>query len=348
LEKPVFTIHDTARVESEFRALRLSREDLRNVRTSFYKKHRTREEALARIHSAPLREQIARRVDFHPLGLVERRDSRLDGASKLLFRTRNDVLIETVILRIDSGRTALCVSSQAGCAAGCTFCATSRARAHDLSAAEILDQLVQAAQLLEAERRRIRNVVFMGMGEPFHNEEQVHGALEVLTSPRCFNHSERKLLISTVGVPDAMVRCAHRFPGVNLALSLHTVRPDIRRKIIPLARVHTLAALRSAVREINSLQRHPVMIEYLMLRGLTDTPADLEALVRYLEDLRVHINLIPYNPIEEAPELTGTDRAGCEAFADALKRSGYHVTLRASLGRDIAAACGQLARRSGG
>ncbi len=342
----MLTIHDPALVDEEFRRLRLGPEVLRALRTAFYKTHASRDEALARIPEPATREAIARAIDFHPLRLERRVDSRLDGATKLIFRSRDGALIETVILRIDSGRTSLCVSSQAGCAAGCAFCATSRVRPSDLSSAEILDQLVQAGRLLAAEGRRIRNVVFMGMGEPFHNEEQLYGALDVLTLPRCFNHSARKVLISTVGIPTAMVRCARRFPGVNLALSLHSVRPEVRRRLIPLSKVHDLDALRSALEEVNSVQKHPVMIEYLMLKGLSDTRGDLEALIAYLGGLRVHINLIPYNPIEDAPELEATEPAACRAFADALRRAGYGVTRRVSLGRDIDAACGQLARRS--
>ena len=342
----MFTIHEPARVEQEFRRLRLTPELLRAIRTSFYKKGRGRDEALAAIPELTKRDALARSIVFHPLHLEQRVDSRVDGATKLLFRSAGGALVETVILRIDSGRTSLCVSSQAGCAAGCSFCATARMRPSDLSAAEILDQVIQAGQLLRGERRRIRNIVFMGMGEPFHNESELHSALEVLTLPRCFNHSERKVLISTVGIPAAMVRCAERFPGVNLALSLHSARQDVRESVIPLAKVYRIEALRAALEEINSIQRHPVMIEYLMLKGLNDTESDLAALVDFLAGLRVHVNLIPYNAIDDAPDLEGTRPEARRVFAEALRRAGYEVTLRVSLGRDISAACGQLVRRS--
>ena len=135
----MFTIHDHSLVEQEFRRLKLSPERLRTLRTSFFKKHESRAEALSEIPEREKRDAIAGKIDFHSLRLEHRVDSRIDGASKLLFRSQDGALIETVILRIDSGRTSLCVSSQAGCAAGCSFCATSRMRPSDLSSAEILD-----------------------------------------------------------------------------------------------------------------------------------------------------------------------------------------------------------------
>src|SRR5207253_913656 len=138
-------------------------------------------------------------------------DSRLGGASKLVFRTVHGQLIEAVILRIGSGRTSLCISSQAGCAARCAFCATGHmGAAVQLTAAEILDQVVQANQLLRAEGRTIRNVAFMGMGEPLHNEAAVFEAIEVLISAALFGLSPGRVILSTVGILDGMVRCAER------------------------------------------------------------------------------------------------------------------------------------------
>ncbi|MEW6302535.1 MAG: 23S rRNA (adenine(2503)-C(2))-methyltransferase RlmN [Verrucomicrobiota bacterium] len=342
-------IHDQRAMAELGRRLRVDPYRLRRLRTVFYKKQAGPERALEEL-PPDVRDRFAAEVGFHSLGLAGARDSKVDGATKLLFRTRGGHLIESVILRIASGRTALCVSSQAGCAADCAFCATGRmGLAANLAAEEILDQVVQANQRLAAEQRRVRNVVFMGMGEPFHNEENLTRALEVLRAADGFCFEERRLLVSTVGIPDAMVRCAERFRRIGMALSLHSARQEVRERIVPMARRHDLKALREALREVTRLRDDGVMIEYTLLRGINDGPEDLEALARYVEGLRVHINLIPYNPIASAPELEGTPPAEREAFAKELKGRGLKVTIRYSLGADISAACGTLAteRRRG-
>ena len=285
------------------------------------------------------------RVRVHTLALHSRIDSERDGASKLLLKTAAGMLIESVILRVASGRTALCVSSQVGCAAACDFCATGKMGiARSLSAGDILDQVLIAGQMLAPEGRSIRNIVFMGMGEPFHNEEALFEALDLLAAPEFFHHSPTKTLVSTVGVIPGMLRCAERFPRVNLALSLHSVRQSTREKIIPLAKLHPLDQLREAVAEVNRRTGSAVMIEYLLLAGLNDSQEEADELVAWLSGLQVHLNLIPYNPIDDSPHLVGSDKATREAFAARVKAAGVATTLRYSLGQDIAAACGQLVR----
>ena len=292
-------------------------------------------------------------VCLHALKLQQQRHSQVDGATKLLFRTARGMLLESVILRIASGRTTLCISSQVGCAAACDFCATGKMGvAQDLTHFEILDQIVQAGQLLADEGRSIRNIVLMGMGEPFHNEENLYRALEALLAPELFHHPPTRILTSTVGIPAAMVRCARRFPTINQALSLHSVRQDVREHLIPLAKKYSLNDLRDAVVQINRIQhgaagrQHPtVLIEYLMLAGLNDSDVDAAKLIEWLRPLHVHVNLIPYNPIDGAPQLTGSSRAVRHRFAARLKGAGLPTTIRYSLGADVAAACGQLVQR---
>ena len=339
------SIHDRDALEDFCRAQRIDPHALRCLRNVFCKRHLGRERALVEIPESQ-RAALAEAFDFHSLTLSERCDSQLDGATKLLFRTSAGFLIESVVLRIPTGRTALCVSSQVGCAAACHFCATGKMGvAHDLSAAEILDQVVRANELLLAEDRRVRNIVFMGMGEPLHNEAALWETLDVLASPLCFDHSLRRVLVSTVGIPEAMVRLARRFPDVNIALSLHSVQPDVRERLMPIAGRYSLGQLRSCLDEVAAAQNHPIMIEYLMLAGVNDTDGAARALAEYLHDLPIHVNLIPYNPIEDAPELISSDRAARDAFAEVLRAAGYVVTIRYSLGADIAAACGQLVQR---
>ena len=213
---------------------------------------------------------------------------------------------------------------------------------------EILDQVIQANRVLRPAGLSVRNVVFMGMGEPFHNEAEVYRAQEVLLSPRCFDHSPARVLVSTVGIPDAMVRCAERFPRLRLALSLHSARQEQRERIIPLARRYPLDRLRWAMAAVTAAQQQPLMVEYLLLDGLNDTDEDVQALIVYLHELPVRINLIPYNPIDEPTGLCGTAPARRREFAAALQAAGFAVRSRYSLGADIAAGCGQLVRSEQG
>jgi len=284
-------------------------------------------------------------VSLHALELFRRSDSDLDGASKLLLRTSAGMLIEAVILRLATGRTTLCVSSQVGCAAACDFCATGKMGiARNLTAAEILDQVLIAGQMLAAEQRSLRNVVFMGMGEPFHNETELFEAIETLISPAFFALSPAKILVSTVGVTDGMLRCAERFPKVHQALSLHSVRQEVRERLIPLARKFPLPKIRDTLQTLNVQYGQTVMLEYLLLAGVNDSPEDAREVVDWTAGLDVHINLIPYNRIEESPHLSGSPVEAREAFARVLKEAGRKTTTRYSLGNDIAAACGQLVR----
>jgi 23S rRNA (adenine2503-C2)-methyltransferase len=329
------------------RELRIDPQSLRRFRNALLKHGRSDGEAFDEL-PALVRDEFASRVEFHALELHSRSDSAQDGATKLLFRTAAGMLIEGVILRIATGRTTLCVSSQVGCAAACDFCATGKMGiARNLSPAEILDQLVQARQIVAAEGRKIRNLVFMGMGEPFHNEVALYEAIDALLAPDLFHQPASRILVSTVGIPDTLVRAARRYPELHFALSLHSARQDVRERLIPLAARHPLAAIRRELQEINRIQRASadVMIEYLALAGVNDSPEDARELAAFLAGLRVHVNLIPYNPIDDAPHLAGSDRPAREAFGAVLKAAGLNTTIRYSLGADVAAACGQLVRK---
>jgi 23S rRNA (adenine2503-C2)-methyltransferase len=342
------SIYDSAAVDRLRAELKFEPRRLRAARTAFCKKFLGVEAALAEL-PADVRDKFARRVEFHPLTVERAFDSGVDGATKLVLRTAAGLLIESVIMRTGTGRVSLCVSSQVGCAAACGFCASGQMGiARNLTAAEILDQVVLAGERLAAEDRRVRNIVFMGMGEPFHNEEAVYEALAIVLAPEMFHHAPGRILISTVGIPAAMVRAARRFPEVNLALSLHSVRQSVREQLIPLAAKYSLDELRAAVAKINQIQRNTVMIEYLMLAGVNDSADDARELVAWLRGTRAagrldaHVNLIPYNPIESAPHLRTTERPERDAFAEVLRSASFVTTIRYSLGADIAAACGQL------
>lgn len=338
-------LNDQPAIEAVRRELAIDPRHLSRVRLAMWKKFAGVDAALAEL-PAEIRSDFASRVEFHPLHLEQRLDSQEDGATKLVFVTAAGRRIESVLLRAGTGRTALCISSQVGCAANCDFCATGKMGfVANLTAGEMLDQVVQAAEAVRDEQRSVRNIVLMGMGEPFHNEQAVYEVLEILIAGTGFNHPANRILISTVGIPEAMLRCARRFPAVNLALSLHAVRQTVREQIIPLARKYPVDVLRETIAELNRLQSTSVMVEYLMLAGLNDSPQDATELADFLAGLNVHVNLIPYNPIEGAPHLTGSDRTTRDAFAAQLKAEGLTTTIRYSMGADIEAACGQLVQK---
>jgi len=224
------SIYDSAAVDRLRAELKFEPRRLHALRTAFFKRFCSPAAALAELPDG-VREEFARRVEFHPLTVERAFDSEVDGATKLVLRTAAGLLIEAVIMRTGTGRVSLCVSSQVGCAAACGFCATGQMGiARNLPPAEILDQVVLAGERLVAEGRVVRNIVFMGMGEPFHNETAVYEVVSALLAPELFHYPPRRILLSTVGIPDAMIRAARRFPQVNFALSLHSVRQSVREQ----------------------------------------------------------------------------------------------------------------------
>jgi len=341
-------MHDLAAVDVAAHELRVAPQLVRRLRNAFYK------QSLPMAHVAvmldpPEMARLIPRLRHSFLSLLTRQDSPTDGASKLAFATQDGLTVESVILRIRSGRASLCVSTQVGCPLACAFCATGRSGfTRNLSRDEIIDQVIQANRLLAPEARRVRNVVFMGMGEPLLNEDSVYAALEVVRSERCLYIPDRYLTVSTAGIPNALLRLAERYPRVNLALSLHTTNTDIRERLMPVARHHSLSALRQALLAMAPLRPGPLLIEYIPFQGLNDSESDADSLADWLGGIPAHINLIPWNTLPNVAGLIGAGLESCRQFGLWLKARGFKVTLRRSLGQDIAAACGQLAgERSG-
>jgi 23S rRNA (adenine2503-C2)-methyltransferase len=233
-----------------------------------------------------------------------------------------------------------------------------------LSATEILEQVVVAKRLAHewsahrAARIHLRNVVFMGMGEPLHNEQPVHEALSFLISDKGFGFSPRHITLSTVGVPDKMVAAARKFPRLRIALSLHAADQELRRRLVPRA-THDLPSLREAIAQINAIDpAGPVWIEYTLLAGVNDSEAHARQLADFCHGLRVEINVIPCNDIAHANVPSGErianhgyhppEAVAQRAFVRVLREAGYFTTLRNTLGQSIQAACGQLIWNSSG
>ena len=333
------TVYDTAEMETLRSRNAVQPHAMKRFRNALFKSALCWEEALALL-PATARSDFSDSICFENLSLLERHDSAIDGASKLVFQTKDGHLIESVLLRPKTGRTSICISSQIGCVCSCEFCATGKMGfTRNLTKAEILDQIAQANRLIKSEGRIIRNVVFMGMGEPLLNLENVFASVEFLTAVPFFNLSASRITVSTVGIPAAMEQFSARFPSVQLALSLHSARQEVRETLMPQARKFPLEQLRKVLVQGGG----KVMIEYLMLAGLNDGAEDLQALKDFLKDIPVHINIIPFNEYDGCG-LKGTPRSEREQFANQLKAAGFDTTLRYSLGSDISAACGQLVK----
>lgn len=284
---------------------------------------------------------------FQPGGL-ERRDVQTssDGSVKYAFELADGGVIEAVLMPNKTHHT-LCVSTQVGCAMGCTFCLTARmGLVRNLSAGEIVQQVVEAYRDLP-EQALIRNVVFMGMGEPLHNYDNLVAALHILTEDHGFGFSWRRLTVSTSGLVPAIRRFAEEDVRANLAVSLNSVHDEVRTSLMPVNKRWNIAELLRACREIPKEPRVRITIEYVLLEGITDALSDARRLVKLLHGLKCKVNLIPFNPWPGSP-YRGPSLEHARVFQEELLDRGLLATLRLSKGQDILAACGQLSTESRG
>ncbi|KAL0356920.1 UNVERIFIED_CONTAM: Dual-specificity RNA methyltransferase RlmN [Sesamum calycinum] len=275
-----------------------------------------------------------------------------DGVTtKLLIKLQNEEFVEAVIMRYDTRlgkydgkprpggpRSTLCISSQVGCKMGCKFCATgSMGFKSNLSSGEILEQLVHASRI-----SAIRNVVFMGMGEPLNNYSAVVEAIRVMTAPP-FQLSPKKITVSTVGVIHAISKLQRDVPNLNLAVSLHAPVQDIRCQIMPAARAFPLERLMNTLREYQTSSQQKIFIEYIMLDGVNDEEQHAHLLGKLLETFQVVVNLIPFNPIGSLSSYKTSSDEKVTIFQRTL-RGTYNIrtTVRKQMGQDISGACGQL------
>ena len=285
---------------------------------------------------AALREQLENEL---PLSALEVEHEALadDGTEKALMRTADGRPVETVLMRYRDGRRSLCLSSQSGCPLTCTFCATGTMRfGRNLSASEILDQALHFRR-----KEEVNHAVFMGMGEPLLNLDHVLAACERLPD---LGITARRTAISTVGWIPGIERLTREGPPVRLALSLHAAEDALRSELMPVNQRYPLPDVLEACRGWSAARRQPVFVEYLMLAGVNDRYGQAVALARVLEPHEAFkVNLIPYNPIEAA--FSGSSRGATDAFRAALEDHGLRATVRLTRGREIDAACGQLAAR---
>lgn len=276
---------------------------------------------------------------------VSRAQHSEDGTRKWLFRLADGNSIETVFIP-EEDRGTLCISSQAGCMLTCSFCATARQGfSRNLSAGEIIGQLLLADRLLKQEgwgERPISNVVMMGMGEPLLNYDAVVSAMRLMLDDLSFGLSRRRVTLSTAGVVPAMDKLSEDCP-VSLAVSLHAVRDAVRDELVPLNRKYPIDVLLGACRRfLRNDSRRRITFEYVMLSGINDSEEDAEVLVSLLRGIPSKINLIPFNPVPGVKYVCSEPEA-IDRFRQRLISSGLTTITRRTRGADIAAACGQLA-----
>jgi 23S rRNA (adenine2503-C2)-methyltransferase len=261
---------------------------------------------------------------------------------KGLFRLHDGNEVEAVLMQHHNERNTICISSQSGCAYACAFCSTGQAGfTRHLTPTEIFDQARYFGRYLALQGRKVSNIVFMGMGEPFHNYDAVMDAVRLLNDPHGFGLGHRHITISTVGVVPQIDQFAAENIQVNLAISLHAPTDDVRSSIMPVNRKWPVAELMSAVGRYIAKSNRKVFFEYVMLDGVNDRPEDAEALVRLMRGPLYHVNIIPYNTTPDA-KLGATGDQRIRAFSAILEAKGIACTVRVPMGRDIAAACGQL------
>jgi len=310
--------------------------------------------------SKPLREKMAERLTFSPLKVKVYQDSSDGFTRKTLFELPDKNLIEAVLMRYGdpadsphpnpspkSGRGAnrrtLCISTQAGCAMGCVFCATGQMgfKRH-LSSGEIIAQALYYARMLKEENQVVTNIVLMGMGEPFHNYDNTMAAIDRLNDSNGFNFGARRFTISTVGLVPQIRRFADQKRQVNLAISLHAADDESRVAMLPVNKKYNIDEVIDACRYYVSQTHRRITFEWALINGVNDTPEIAKKLAARLKGLMCHVNAIPLNPtMGYNGQATSRERAA--AFKESLEQAGIPCTIRMRRGIDINAGCGQLA-----
>lgn len=292
--------------------------------------------------SKDLRETLAARTSFTWPQIAEIERSQ-DGTFKYGFKLQDDSYIEAVLIP-EEGRNTLCVSSQVGCAMACSFCLTGTIGfKRNLMPGEIVGQVIGVRNwLLDYNSSEgLNNLVFMGMGEPLANIDNLLIALDILTEQRGLDFSERRVTVSTCGLVPKIIELGQK-SKVNLAVSLHSVDDSIRSRIMPINKKYPVADLLEACRNFPMPKRKRIMFEYILIKDLNDSEADAQLLAQKLKGIPCKINLLPYNESADLPFKRSSDDR-IDLFQKTLWKAGYTVLVRSSRGADISAACGQLA-----
>lgn len=298
--------------------------------------------------SREVRATLAECATIGTLTVAEVQTSR-DGTRKLRLVTRDGQSIESVIIP-DGEKTTQCISSQVGCAVDCQFCATAKlGLKRNLDVGEIVDQVYLARRLLAEvdPGRKLTNLVYMGMGEPLHNYDNMVKSLRILTNQKGASLAQRRITVSTSGLVPKLEKLGNEDVRPNLAVSLNAANDDTRDAIMPINRKWNIGKLLDALRAYPLEQRRRITFEYVLLAGVNDSLRDAAQLSKLLRGMKCKVNIIPWNPHPEAP-YQRPEPAVIDAFQNECKRLGLPTYLRKPRGDDIDAACGQLANRSNG
>lgn len=279
---------------------------------------------------------------------IDQTQKSTDGTIKLSFRLKDGHLVESVLIP-SAKRVTACISSQVGCKFNCTFCATGKIPfKRNLSAGEIFDQIYQLNELSVKENgTHLSNIVYMGMGEPLLNYDEVLRSTEIITSADGLNISPRRITLSTVGIPDKIRQLAKDNFKCNLAISLHSAIDSIRTKLVPVNKQYNLEKLKDAISFYHERTEQRITFEYLLLGGVNDSEKDAMALAEYCKNFPVKVNLIEYNP-NSGMDFKKSSKEATERFKGFLESKNMIVNIRRSRGKDIDAACGQLAGKKKG
>lgn len=311
------------------------------VYRQIYRENNTRLENMQEFEKAPdFREVLLKDLQFKVLPI--KKTIHDDSLTKFISVLEDGLEIESVIIPMSHYFT-LCISSQVGCKMGCTFCETAQmGLLRSLEVDEIISQVYNAIHVLGID---IRNIVFMGMGEPFDNYDNVIQAINILTEPKGFSFAKSQITISTVGRVDGIRKLANlNWPRLNLAISINAPNDELRSQLMPVNRTVPLADLKQALMEYPTRKSGLFLIEYVLIKGVNDKKVHAEELVSFLKPLRSRINLIPYNPRLSSPYQAPSEDE-VNLFYDTLIELGAFVCRRQTKGRDLMAACGQLGNR---
>lgn len=292
--------------------------------------------------SKSFRQILNKNCDFTKMKVKAHQVSKKDGSTKFLFELEDGHLIESVIL-IDGDRYTACISSQVGCRMGCTFCNTSKiGLIRNLTSAEIIKQIIELNQYLATQlEKKLTNLVFMGMGEPLDNYDNLVKSIKILLDHNGFNFSHRKITVSTSGLIPEMVKLIQLDQAPNIAISLNAVDDETRSKIMPVNNKYPISKIINTIRNLTIDRRKQITIEYVLLKGINDSIKDAQKLVKILKGLPIKVNLIAYNSTND-DDITAPSKEHVEQFQNILVNSKISCFLRKSLGSDIDGACGQL------
>ncbi len=292
---------------------------------------------------AALIEELSQEYRLMPVKLLEKQVAR-DRTAKYLFELEDGATIETVLMHFNFGKS-VCVSSQVGCNMACAFCASGLLKKQrDLTAGEMVGQIMYIQKELDAEGARVDNIVVMGTGEPFDNYENVMDFCAVVNSDHGLSIGARHITISTCGIVPRIYEFAQGHYQYNLAVSLHAPNDELRRNLMPVDRAYPLDELMKALKAYSEDNHRRLTFEYILLKGVNDSDDDAKQLADLIRGMNAYVNLIPYNEVDENGYKT-TDERRALHFYDVIMKNGVKATLRSRHGDDIDAACGQLRAR---